>query len=372
MLNEVVHLGSTCIVGNINRRQFNLASLAGLSRLGSAGLIAAGVSTSLCLPVQAQNRVEKNKITLAVSGKSAFYYLPLTIAEQLGYFVAEGIDLEIVDFSSAIRAQQTLASGTADVVCGAFEHLISLHTKQQYVQSFVALGRAPQMAMGVSVKSMPNYKRLSDLRGKRIGIAAPGTGTNIMANLLLQRAGLQQNDVSYIGVGTAAGAISAVRTGQVDAICNLEPAMTQLEQKGEIKIIADSRTLRGTQAVFGGAMPGACLYAFPEFAQKNRLTVQALSNAMVRALKWLQTAGPSELLRVVPESYLLGDRGLYLAIYNNLRESISLDGLIADDAAKTSLRVMANFDPAVKSEKIDISKTYINTFAKQSKLQFDA
>jgi NitT/TauT family transport system substrate-binding protein len=55
-----------------------------------------------------------------------------------------------------------------------------------------------------------------------------------------------------------------------------------------------------------------------------------------------------------------------------LRESISLDGLVADDAAKMSLKVMANFDPVVKAEKIDISKTYVNTFAKQSKLQFDA
>jgi NitT/TauT family transport system substrate-binding protein len=355
MLGVIVNLGDISIVGNMNRRQFNLASLMALG-------------TSL----QAQNRFEKNKITLALGGKGSFYHLPLTIAEKLGYFVAEGLELEIVDFPSSIRAQQSLASANADVVCGAFEHLISLHAKQQSVQAFVALGRTPQMAMGVSVKSMPQYKRLSDLKGKRIGIAAPGTGTNIMANVLLQRAGLQQSDVSYIGVGTSAGALSALRTGQIDAICNLEPVMSQLEQNSEIKIIADSRTLRGTQAIFGGAMPGACLYATADYIQKNRWVVQALSNAIVRSLKWLQTAGPKVLLQSVPDVYLMGDRGLYLATFNKLRESISLDGLVADDAAKMSLKVMADFDPTMKVEKIDISKTYVNTFAKQSKLQFDA
>lgn len=351
--------------GHINRRQFNLASslAMGLSAAMFAGFGA---------PSQAQNRFEKTKISLAVGGKAAFYYLPLTIAEQLGFFAAEGLDLEIVDYPSSIRAQQALANGNADVVCGAFEHLFSLHAKQQFVQSFVALGRAPQMAMGVSLKSMPNYKRLADLKGKRIGIAAPGTGTNFMANVLLQRAGLEQNQVSYIGVGTSAGALSAFRTGQIDAICNLEPVMSQLEQNGEIKIIADSRTLSGTQAIFGGAMPGACLYATPDYLQKNKWVVQALSNAIVRSLKWLQTAGPKELLKSVPEVYLTSDRGLYLATFNKLRESISLDGLIAEDAAKMSLKMMANFDPVVKAEKIDISKTYVNTFAKQSKLQFDA
>lgn len=350
---------------SINRRQFNLGNMA-LTSAFAAGLL------SVSQKALAQYRIDKTKVTLAVSGKAGFNYLPLTIAEQLGYFAEEGLDLDIVDFPSSIRAQQALTGGNADVVCGAFEHLISLHTKQQFVQAFVALGRTPQMAMGVSLKNMPNYRRLADLRGKKIGIAAPGTGTNFMASVLLQRAGLQQRDVSYIGVGTASGAISAVRTGQIDAICNLEPAMTQLEQGGDIKIIADSRTLRGTQAVFGGAMPGACLYILPEYAQKNRVAVQAMSNAIVRALKWLQTAGPSDLLRTVPEANLLGDRGLYLAAYNNLRESISLDGLIDEEAAKTVLRVMTNFDAAIKAERLDVSKTYTNMYASQSKLQFAA
>jgi NitT/TauT family transport system substrate-binding protein len=173
-------------------------------------------------------------------------------------------------------------------------------------------------------------------------------------------------------VGSSAGALSALRTGQIDAICNLEPVMTQLEQNKEIKIIADSRTLRGTQAVFGGDMPGACLYAQTEFVQKNRLVVQAMSNAIVKGLKWLQKAGPRDLLRNVPESYLLGDRGLYLATFGNLRESISPDGLIGDEAAKTSLRVMANFDNAIKFERLDISRSYTNAYAMLAKLQFDA
>ena len=193
-----------------------------------------------------------------------------------------------------------------------------------------------------------------------------------MANLLLQRAGLQQNDVSYIGVGTTTGAISAIRSGQIDAICNLEPAMTQLELNGDIKIIADSRTLRGTQAIFGGDMPGACLFALPDYIQKNRLVVQAMSNAIVRALKWLQTAGPRDLIRGLPEANLLGDRGFFLATYQNIRESISLDGMTNDEAAKLSLKVMSNFDTAVKAERIDIARVYTNMFARLAKSQLDA
>jgi NitT/TauT family transport system substrate-binding protein len=42
---------------------------------------------------------EKTKVILAVGGKNLLYYLPLTIAEQLGYFKAEGLDVTIVDFA---------------------------------------------------------------------------------------------------------------------------------------------------------------------------------------------------------------------------------------------------------------------------------
>ena len=41
---------------------------------------------------------EKPKLQIGVGGKPLFYYLPLTIAERNGYFKAEGLDVEILDF----------------------------------------------------------------------------------------------------------------------------------------------------------------------------------------------------------------------------------------------------------------------------------
>jgi NitT/TauT family transport system substrate-binding protein len=59
-------------------------------------------------------------------------------------------------------------------------------------------------------------------------------------------------------------------------------------------------------------MPAACLYAPQAFIDKNPATVQALANAIVRADKWIQAAGPGEIINTVPESYLLGDRAVYI------------------------------------------------------------
>ncbi len=343
----------------LNRRTFTSA----------AALAVAGVAAPSVL---AQGKPEKNKVAIAVGGKAAFYYLPLTIAEQLGYFKAEGLDVEISDFAGGAKALQALIGGSADVVSGAYEHTINMQSKNQFIQSIVLMGRAPQISVGVSTKTVPNYKTLADLRGKKIGVSAPGSSTNMVANLLLSRAGVKASEVSYVGVGTSAGALSALRSGQIDAMSNTDPVMTMLEQKGDVKIVSDTRTLKGTQDVFGGPMPAACFYTHVEFVQKNPNTCQALANAIVHSLKWLQTAGPSDIIKTVPEGYLLGDRALYLASFNKVREAIATDGILPDEGARTALRALASFDPAIKPEKINLAKTYTNDFARRAKEKFKA
>ncbi|WP_341904768.1 ABC transporter substrate-binding protein [Polaromonas sp. YR568] len=343
-----------------------------LTRRRFAGGITLAAATLAVPALRAQAKPEKTKVALAVGGKAGFYYLPLTIAEQLGYFKAEGLDVEISDFAGGSRALQAVVGGSADVCSGAYEHTINLQSKNQMFQAFVLQGRAPQIAFGVSTKSMPNYKTLADLKGKKIGVSAPGSSTNMMANLVLSRAGLKAADVSFIGVGTSAGALTAMRSGQIDAMSNIDPVMTMLEQKGEVKIISDTRTLKGTVEVFGGLMPAGCLYAPMDFVQKNPNTCQAMANAMVHALKWLQTAGPGDIIKTVPESYLLGDRALYLASFNKVRESISLDGIIPDEGARTALKALSSFDPSIKADKIDLAKTYTNEFSRRAKERFKA
>ena len=298
--------------------------------------------------------------------------MPLTIAEQLGYFKAEGVAVDIINFADGSRAVQALADGAARVVSGLYEDTVSQQARGQPTQAFVLQSRAPAISMGISPKTMPRYRKVTDLRGKKIGVLAASPVTRRMASLILARAGLSDTDVGFVSINRAADAQYALRAGQIDAICHGEPVMTMLEQRGEIRIIADTRTLKGTQDVFGGAMPAGCLYAPLQFIQKNRDAVQALTNAMVRGLKWLQTAGPGDIIRTVPEAYLLGDRAVYLASFNKLREAISPDGVMPDDGPRNVLRALAGFDASIKPEQIVLARTYTNEFAKKAGERFKA
>ena len=332
----------------------------------------AALFAMLALAVGADTRdaaaqsLEKPKVTIAVGGKASIYYLPLTIAEAKGYFKDEGLTVEIVDFAGGSQSLRAVVGGSADVVSGAFEHTINLQASKQYFRAFVLQGRAPAIAVGVATAKAGAYRSPADLKGMKIGVSAPGSSTNMVANYVLAKGGLKPSDVSFVGVGTASGALAALRTGQIDAISNVDPVMTMLEQKGDVKIIADTRTIKGTQQLFGGPMPAASLYAPEEFIARNPKTVQALTNAMVRALKWLQTAGPSDIINTVPDAYLLGDRALYLASFNAVRDAISPDGLISEASVKVSLAALASFNEKIRPEQIDLTRTYTNDFVRKA------
>ena len=95
-------------------------------------------------------------------------------------------------------------------------------------------------------------------------------------------------------------------------------------------------------------------------------TVQALTNAMVRADKWIQKAGPDEIAKVVPETYLLGDPAVYKAAIGKSLEGLSPDGMIPEDGAATALKALAAYQSDFDGAKIDPSKVWTNDFARRA------
>ncbi|QPF73185.1 ABC transporter substrate-binding protein [Roseateles sp. DAIF2] len=314
---------------------------------------------------------EKPKLTIAVGGKNLLYYLPLTIAETQGYFKAEGLDVTIADFAGGSRALQALVGGSADIVSGAFEHTINMQIKGQRLRAFALQGRAPQIVLGVNPKTMPNFKTVADLKGKKLGVTAPGSSTNVLANFVLAKAGLKPGDVSIIGVGAGSGAVAAMRAGQIDAISNLDPVITLLARSGDLKIVSDTRLVAEADKVFGGPMPAGCLYTAQSFIDKNPATVQAITNAIVRANKWIQQAGPSDIIKAVPESYLLGDRAVYVDAFLAAKGALSPDGSIPEAGAETARRALASIDKEIAAAThIDLKAVWTNDFVKKANAKY--
>jgi NitT/TauT family transport system substrate-binding protein len=328
----------------------------------SAALTALAAAASLALSANAQQPKLDAKVQLAVGGKSALFYLPLTVTERLGYFKDEGLNVEISDFQGGAKSLQALIGGSADVVTGAYDHVVQMHAKNQPITALVELGRFPGYALGVVSAKAQSYHSAADLKGMKIGVTAPGSSTHFMALHLMAQNGLRPDEASFIGVGATSSAVAAVKRGAIDAIVNVDPVISILESQNLVKIVADTRTLEGTRQVFGGPYTAAVLYALPAYVEKNTNVVQALVNALVRGLKWMQVHSAEDIVKIMPEEYALGDQSLYLTAIKKSLPMYSPDGHFGREGAETAYRVLAAFDPQVKSAKIDIAKTYTDAF----------
>ncbi len=265
--------------------------------------VALAAVVTFSLPAHAQT-LEKPKLTIGVGGKTLFYYLPLTIAERNGYFKAEGLDVEILDFPGGARALQALLGGSVDVVSGAYEHTITQQAKGQFIEALVMQGKYAGIVLGMAKEKAAAYKSPADLKGMKIGVTAPGSSTNMFASILLAKAGLKPDAVAIVGVGATAGAVAIMKRGEIDAISNLDPVISQLESDGTIVAVVDTRTAKGMQDVYSGAYAAGCIYVPVDFAKKYPNTAQAIVNAIVRALRFIDASTPDQIVATVPAGVL--------------------------------------------------------------------
>ena len=345
------------MVTRIRRREFSAMAMASV-------VLAPGLARAAISP---------QKVTIALAAKTSLFHLPLVLADQLGVFKNEGLQIDWLECESGLHALQMALNGQADVVSGAFEHTLDLQARGLNYRAFVLQGRAPQMSVGLATRKALAIKSLADLKSLKMGISSLGSGTHWLAQQWLLKSKLAAENVHFIELGSTTGQlVEAVRGGSVDALCHIDPVMHYLEQKNDLRILADTRTLVSSQRMFGGPMLSACLFGKGDFLQKRADVTLTLTRGVVKALQWLKTAGPSDILKMVPSYNWMGDRAIYLGALENVRDTYSLDGMFSKESLQTAWRARASRVSTDRANWTTLEKTYTNEFTLIAKRKLNA
>ena len=327
-----------------------------------AALTAAGAALAapaLPLPAIAQART---KVRFAGGGIALYGYMPFFVALGQDLFAKHGIEAEVAQFPGGARAMQALLGGSSDVVCGYYEHTIQLAAKGAHLQAFVLQARNSGLALGIRKELAGEIKSMADMKGRKIGVSAPGSATHLFAMQLLVKAGLKPTDASAIGVGTTQTALTAFERGDVDALSLFDPIINDLEGKGSIVVLADARDSAGTQAVFGGPYASGCLYADAGWIPKNEAAVRGAAAAIREATVFLQTAAPDAAIGALQAGMCAVGRDVCDRAFMRNKDAFQHDGTITIEMAQTVHRMLAGFDPAIAAAKVDLPATFTNGF----------
>ncbi|MDR3473110.1 MAG: ABC transporter substrate-binding protein [Devosia sp.] len=300
-------------------------------------------------------------VSLMVGGIEKQIYLPVVLAQQLGYFREQGINVELDSEPAGVEAADEMLAGAVQGVVGFYDHTIELQSLGKYTESVVQFGQAPGEVEIVSSKH-PEIGSVADFRGRNIGVTGLGSSTDFLTEYLLVRAGLKLSDVTPVPVGAGDTLISALRHDQIHAAMTTEPTVSRLLKSGEARVLVDARTLAGSSSIFGGTYAAGCIYMETSWVETHRDIVQKLASAMVKTMRYIATHSAAEIAAQMPPAFYVDDEPLYVEALSHGLQMFTPDGRMPADAPNIVLAVLSQIRGNLKDKTIDLSKTYTNEF----------
>ncbi|AGS26275.1 ABC transporter substrate-binding protein [Rhizobium etli] len=307
-----------------------------------------------------------DKITIMVGGYEKQIYLPAKLAESLGYFKDEGLDVELLNEAAGVDAENQLLAGAVQGVVGFYDHCVDLQAKGKFVESIVQFSQAPGEVEMVSSKHQ-EIKSPADFKGKSLGVTGLGSSTNFLTLYMASKAGLKPGDVVTIPVGAGGTFIAAMQQDQIQAGMTTEPTISRMIKTGEASVLVDMRTVEATRQALGGTYPAASLYMETSWVDEHKEEAQKLANAFVKTLKYINTHSAAEIADKMPKDFYVGDKDGYIKALEEGKGMFTADGVMPEDGPKTVLAVLSEFSKNVKGKQIDLSKTYTTEFVKNVK-----
>lgn len=280
---------------------------------------------------------------------------PITVrlAQSLGYFKAEGLDVEIVDLLKVAPddylMQEPLDKGVIDASYHWFNHTIFGARHGFPITAVMMFNDAPGMSVMVANRDRDEIKSAADFKGRRIAEGAPYGTKGLLTAYLAKKAGLP--DHSYTPVmlaheGRQEAVIKGLNAGQVDVMTFEEPITSAIQATGLVTTLYDLNTRAGTEKALGTAWPAQSLLLAPSYIKAHPDTVQHLVNAFVRTMRFINAHNADQIIARLPAAYFEGkDRAFEIeTIRRTLPSFARNDYAFPDDAVRQVVTAINGYD----------------------------
>lgn len=168
-------------------------------------------------------------------------YAFLYLADELGYFEAEGIPVRLVEFSSLEDARRAYERGHLDALGTTLVDV--LQARQHEGRSLQVVRVADFSNGGDLVVVRPGLRRIADLRGKRVAVESASLGAYILARAA-EREGLDADDFEWVALDQVQMATALAR-GEVDAVVTYPPFAVPITALPGTTVAFDTRQIPG-------------------------------------------------------------------------------------------------------------------------------
>ena len=241
----------------------------------SIGKIASLLATAACIAGVAQSAgAQETKVALGMSGWTGF--APLTLADKAGIFKKNGLDVELRMIPQKDR-HLALASGAIQCAATTVETHVAWNANGVPIVQIFQMDKS-YGADGLAVRN--DVKTFADLKGKAIGVSAPGTSPYFGLAWMLNKNGMSMKDVKLVSLEPQPAAQAFV-SGQNDGAMTYEPYLSTIRSNPEAgKILATTLDYPMVMDTVGCA---------PNWLKANPKAARALADSYFEALEMIKS-----------------------------------------------------------------------------------
>lgn len=292
-------------------------------------------------------------------------YLQIDLARALGYFTAEGLDVDFKYYKGGTEAASALASHQVDFSGNSIDHAIRRRVVGQDFIMLASFTNLPTVTLIVRRDLRARVRSVRDLSGLRLGVTMLGAGTHVLAAAILSKFGLSLADVQVVPTGSGLPLVSAMKRKQIDAAMSTDPTTTSLLMGGDASILLDLVTFEETQRVFSGEYQFTGLMSRPDVLDLRPALAQKVVNAIVNTNRFIATHSAADIAAALP-SGIVQDRYVFVKGLEHSRPSFSKDGIVTVGGVMNNVRSQITFGAIQQSIKLDPASLFDMKFVSKA------
>jgi len=251
-------------------------------------LIALGVCSGL--PASAQTtKLAVGWCARTVSSAST----PFAIATKMGWFKAEGIEVELVPLPGSGDCVKNVATREVVAALPSVEPLAV--GRPQGIKAKMFYTAYQGNIYGIAVPADSPVHKFTDLKGKNIGVIAMGSAGVLIARALAATNGLNPDkDINIVAAGEGAQTAALLKTKQVDALSQYDTQYALVENAGVKLRVLDTRDI--------DRYPSNGFLALEETIKSRRKEMVALARGYAMGTVFA-IANPEAAVRILYDVY---------------------------------------------------------------------
>lgn len=306
---------------------------------------------------------EKMTARIAPGPKGGVLYVSEMLAEGIGAFTEQAVDVTVLNTPGGNEAAKALMSDEADFALLAFDHVLKNRAQGADLVVVSFLTKDPGLIMIVQPELKDKVKSIKDLKGTKVGVSSLGGGTHMAVLSLMKKAGMQPTDIEFVAAKDKLAAMWDEK--QISAAMHVDPQITELVGNNKAWILYDFRKSKDTVDLYGTDYPLGALVTRQDIIQKNPELVQRVVNAVQAANNYVKTHSAAEVAAKVPAEYK-GGSALYEQMVAENLPGLALTGQVSMESLNTVLNELRDKKVIPADANVDVPSAVNMTFVQKA------